>query len=133
MDENKIRQIAQEVAQENYDKNSAQDQFAVATTSFHKHNGQDSPKFPFVNLSDVPLSYYTQKGHSLIVNGTENLLEFSAGTVATTNTDSFLVIPNCAGTPTGTPTGGTGSIVLDTSAGKLWIYYGGAWKGVLLA
>lgn len=129
MTEEDVKKIAQQV----YDDNSGQDQFAVATTPFHKHNGQDSPRFPFINLADVPTSYYGNKGRSVIVNATENLLEFSSGVIATTATDGFLTLPTCAGTPTGTPTVGAGAAVYDTTANKLWIYNGTAWKGVLLA
>ena len=61
MNEEDIKAIAQKV----YDDNSASDQFAVATTSFHKHNGQDSPRIPFLNLSDVPNSFYQKSGKSI--------------------------------------------------------------------
>ena len=125
MNEEMIRQIAQEV----FDTNSAQNQFAVATTPFHKHNGQDSPSFPFRNLSDVPISYYTQKGRSLVVNSTETLLEFSGGVLATTATEGFLALPTCAGTPTGTPAIGVGAIVYDTTANKIWVW-NSSWRGV---
>jgi hypothetical protein len=43
-------------------------------------------------------------------------------------TNGFLRIPTCAGTPTGVPAGGTGSMVYDTTNNKLYIYNGG-WKG----
>lgn len=128
MDRETIKQIAQEV----YDQNSASDQFAVATVGFHKHNGQDAPRFPFTNLSDVPDSYYGQKGRSIVVNSTENLLEFSGGVLALTATLGFLALPTCAGTPTGIPTIGRGATVYDTTANKIWIWNGTAWKFVTM-
>lgn len=47
-----------------------------------------------------------------------------------TDTDGFLYIPTCAGTPSGTPTAQTGkvAIVYDTTANKFMVYNGG-WKG----
>lgn len=128
MNEDIIRQIAQEV----YDQNSTSDQFAVATTSFHKHNGQDAPKFPFTNLADVPISYYGSAGRSVVVNDTANLLQFSGGVLATTATAGFIYLPTCAGTPTGTPASGKGAIVYDTTANKIWVYNGTAWKYVTM-
>lgn len=61
---------------------------------------------------------------------------FVVGTaaLATNAANGFLYIPTCAGTPTGTPTTFTGRspLVIDTSAGKIWGYYGGAWHFVAL-
>jgi hypothetical protein len=47
----------------------------------------------------------------------------------TSATDGFPYIPTTTGTPVGTPTAITGMapMVVDVGAGKLWIYYGGAW------
>jgi len=121
--EEKMRAIAQQV----YDDNSTQDQFAVAQTPFHKHNGKDSPTFPFTNLNDVPQAYYGNAGRSLVVNATADLLEFSGGVLALTATTGFIYLPTCAGTPTGVPAGGNGATVYDTTANKLWTYNSG-WK-----
>jgi hypothetical protein len=55
----------------------------------------------------------------------------AAGALATTATLGFLDMPTCAGTPTGVPTGvSTGKVawVYDTSAHKIWVFDGGAWK-----
>lgn len=48
-----------------------------------------------------------------------------------TDTDGFLYIPTCAGTPSGTPTVFTGKVALvyDTTAHKLWIHDGASWLG----
>lgn len=55
--------------------------------------------------------------------------------LATSATDGFIYAPTVAGTPTGAPTGQTGTapIVLDTTGSKLWAYIGGAWKSAALA
>ena len=49
---------------------------------------------------------------------------------ATTDAGGFLFIPSVAGAPTGTPTTRTGytAICFDSSNGRLYAYYGGAWK-----
>ena len=88
LDENKIKQIAQDV----FDSNSTQNQFAVSSVGFHTHNGQDSQNVAFTNLADVPLSYYGNAGKFLRVNSTENLLEFasaSASASASANARSY--------------------------------------------
>jgi hypothetical protein len=46
--------------------------------------------------------------------------------VSTSADGGFLVVPTCAGTPTGAPTN-NGSLVYDTTNDKLWIY-NGSWK-----
>lgn len=48
--------------------------------------------------------------------------------LATADTDGFLYIPTCAGTPTGVPTANTGRVALvyDTTNHQFWIY-DGAW------
>lgn len=53
----------------------------------------------------------------------------SNAALGTTATDGFTYLPSCAGAPTGTPTAYTGIVpcVIDTTNGKLWSYYGGAW------
>lgn len=53
-----------------------------------------------------------------------------AAAIATNATAGFLFLPTCAGTPSGTPTTYTGRVamVYDTTAHKIWVYEGGAWK-----
>ena len=125
MNEEEIKDLIKQAI----DQNSTSNQYAVSDIPFHTHIGTDSHQLKFINaLSDAPKSYYKQKGRSLIVNPTETGLEFSGAVLATTATDGFLIIPSCNGTPTGTPSAGVGSMILDTSANKLWIWNGSAWK-----
>jgi len=53
------------------------------------------------------------------------------GALATNATTGFTFFPTCAGTPSGVPssipTGGV-AFVYDTTAHKIWMYDGGAWK-----
>ena len=63
---------------------------------------------------------------------------FAHGTsaLATTATEGFLHLQSCAGTPTGVPASipsGQIPMVFDTTGVKLWLYTGGAWKGVVVA
>lgn len=63
-------------------------------------------------------------------------LNRSGAALATTATAGWPCIPTCAGTPTGVPAAtpaGTVPMVFDTTGVKLWIYTGGAWKGVVVA
>lgn len=50
--------------------------------------------------------------------------------IATNATDGFIYINSCAGAATGTPTAATGRVplVFDSTNGRLYAYYGGAWK-----
>lgn len=54
--------------------------------------------------------------------------------LATNATDGFLHVPSCAGTPTGTPTAYSGRVphVFDTTNGRPYWYYGGAWHYAVL-
>lgn len=55
--------------------------------------------------------------------------------IATNATAGFLLLPTCAGTPTGTPTNtgaGKANFVYDSTANKLWVY-NGSWRGVAVA
>ena len=66
---------------------------------------------------------------SVTVNGSF-VVGDSAASLATTATNGFLYVPNCAGTPTGTPTAIAGSspIVVNIAQNKLYFYSGGAWQ-----
>ncbi len=65
------------------------------------------------------------------VDTNSNIFCGTAAALATTATEGFLHIPSCAGTPTGTPgTTKTGLVpmVVDTTNGKLYGYFGAAWN-----
>lgn len=55
-------------------------------------------------------------------------------TLGTTSNNGFPYIPIVAGAPTGTPpsVSGMAPICLDSTNGKLWAYYGGAWHFTVL-
>lgn len=54
----------------------------------------------------------------------------AGGIAALSSTTGFAYAPKTAGTPSGTPAGtptGFAPFLIDTTAGKLWTYYSGAW------
>ncbi len=75
MQEDKIRQIAEQV----YQQQATSKQFNVVPNSFHTHNGIDSQKIPFIGLSDTPTSYFGNAGKVVTVNSTESGVEFTGG------------------------------------------------------
>ena len=70
-------------------KDSIANQYKVAGTGFHTHNGTDSQTIRFNGLSDTPVSYYQQAGKLVAVNTTENALQFipvgTSGQILTSN------------------------------------------------
>jgi hypothetical protein len=104
-----------------------------------------------LNYSDGYFNYYGGLHQWFVGNGTSastsvmrivvadsgaraNIVLGAAAVLATNSTSGFPYIPTCAGTPTGTPTTFTGTVpmIFDTAGAKLWIYTGGAWKGVVV-
>lgn len=69
---------------------------------------------------------------ALTVYGTGDVGIGTGSAIATSATAGFLLIPTCAGTPTGAPPNagaGKAAIIYDTSANQLWISVSGAsWK-----
>ncbi len=56
--------------------------------------------------------------------------------LATNATGGFFYIPTMNGSPSGTPAAlptGAAPMVVDRTGNKLWLYVGGAWKGVAIA
>lgn len=55
-----------------------------------------------------------------------------SGALATSATDGFIYIPECAGTPTGVPTARAGFVplVYDSVGGFLYVGSGGTWQRV---
>lgn len=107
---------------------------------FFYTNSQGVPQFGVVHTASVA-NYVQATGAASGANASlkasaENLLFGSGSALATTATAGYVMIPSCAGTPTGVPTGqGAGKIPMqfDTTGVKLWFYTGGAWKGVVVA
>lgn len=121
MNDSLIRNIAREEVQRALDSNSNANQFTVANIPFHLHNGSDCNKFPFTNLSDVPVTYYNSAGRTVNVNSTETGLIFGGGTL-------FDHYTNAGNVTTGETTLYTDTVVGDTLANngdKLEAEYGG--------
>ena len=70
--------------------------------------------------------------YPLIMHGAD--LVAGSATLATNAANGFFYFPTCAGAPTGTPSGHTGTVaaVYDTTDHQLWIY-DGAWKAVTVS
>lgn len=110
-------------------------------------NGGASGQLKFINSANsgflltfdetATLSLAATAGTNPKIQPTNRNLVLGIGTaLATTDTNGHIMIPSCAGTPTGVPTGqGAGHIpmIFDTSGVKLWFYTGGSWKGVTVA
>lgn len=74
--------------------------------------------------------------NQVLLDVNSNVVLYNVGAaLATTATNGFVYIPNCAGAPTGVPatlpTGAT-PMVYDTTNHKIWFYDAG-WKGVAVA
>ena len=74
MDEVTFRRIAQEEAQKIVSQEDTDNQFAVAQTSFHTHNGIDSQKVDYKNIVNAP-SYFSLAKDT---NGTTNVNVFTS-------------------------------------------------------
>ena len=118
-------------------------QFATATTgvNYLKFTPAATTVAPSITAAgsdtDVGLTISGKgAGQLSLGNATSNILAGPGTALATTATVGHLLIPTCAGTPTGVPVGhaiGNAAIILDTSGNKLWLYDNGTWKGVVVA
>ncbi len=69
-------------------------------------------------------------GSLALIPGNRQVQIGAAGALAHDAVGGFPTIPTVAGTPDGTPANlasGHAPFIIDTSADKLWAYYGGAW------
>ena len=108
MNEDRIKEMIQQAI----DQNATANQFAVSDTPFHTHNGADSQRFSFKNLSDVPNSYYQQAGRPLIVNSTETALVF--GVAGLVGTKIYYVADTSSGATTRKLTFQNGILISET-------------------
>lgn len=99
---------------------------------------------PSINLGDTTSGLYRSASNAIAVatNGALQLTVGATGSlimgnaaIATNATDGFLYVATCAGAATGTPTAVTGRVplVFDSTNGRLYAYYGGAWKYAAVA
>lgn len=90
-----------------------------------------SDRFTFQR--DGVLTITAQSGFNAIqINGGRDV-QFGPSAIATSATQGFVYLPNCTGAPTGVPTGSGAPLVYDTTNNKLWVRFGGTWRGVVLA
>lgn len=54
--------------------------------------------------------------------------KIGGATLGISATVGFLIVPNCSGVPTGVPSGGNGSMVVDIANNRLYFYSSGAWR-----
>lgn len=122
MDEATVTRIAQMV----YSQNLSSGQFGPTQTTYHKHNGTDSLRFPFLNLADVPVSYYTEEGRSVVVNTTETGLTFG-GKLGNTGPlfDHFVSVGNVTTAETDLYSDTIAASTLATNGDNLEAEYGG--------
>jgi len=57
-----------------------------------------------------------------------NRLGATSRVLTVSATTGFMLFPTMSGVPTGTPTSGEGSVVIDTQNSRLYFYSSGAWR-----
>lgn len=88
MNEEDVKKIAEDT----FDEKIRASQYGVTPVPVHTHTGVDSPQVPFLQLSTVPASYTGQAGKALVVNSTENALQFSSVAGALTVKDGSTTV-----------------------------------------
>lgn len=101
--------------------------------SFHATTGSKTGTIGTQVGLDIDGLTLGTNNYAIRTQANDSLFNGSGSALATNATVGFVHLPNCAGTPTGVPanlvTGATPAVV-DTTAGKLWAYYGAAWHFV---
>lgn len=101
-----------------------------------------APAFTFASDLDCGMYRIGANDIGLATNGALSLeikgLDVVCGNaaIATSATSGFFWAPGCAGAATGTPANtftGRVPLVFDTTNGRLYAYYGGAWKYAAVA
>lgn len=88
------------------------------------------------SVAIVVNGYASSGGEAAIFDSTSNVI-MGIGTVATSATNGFMFISNCAGTPSGTPApasnpGGSTPMIYDKTNNKIY-FYNGSWRGVVVS
>lgn len=94
--------------------------------------GEATTGLYYVGASNMGISVAGVK--SMEIKGLDVVIGNAA--IATSATSGFLWAPSCAGAATGTPANtftGRTPIVFDSTNGRLYAYYGGAWKYAAVA
>lgn len=75
------------------------------------------------------LNMWNNNTLALTMTTSADIVIGSGSAQSTSTTGGFLIIPSCAGAPTGTPTNAASGIpmIYDTTDHRLYIYEGGAW------
>lgn len=81
----------------------------------------------------VHIGFTTNSLRRFTIDGAGSII-CGAAALATNATDGFFYAPSCAGAPTGTPTTATGRapMIIDTTNGRFYAFYGAAWHLVAL-
>jgi hypothetical protein len=99
--------------------------------SFKAANNTTKAKFVQIGYDGTADIGYIKAIHSATAN--KNLMVAGTGAaIATNSTGSFPLIPSCAGTPTGAPTGAAAGripMVYDSTNNIIYFYFG-SWRGV---
>lgn len=134
MDEQKIREIAQSV----YDQNSSRDRFTAQTNvTLHKHNGNDAPKIPIQNIAGVTILPVTNNVSTTILNARQ-LIEPNNGQNGGVFSVPLPVVENATGDPfvLGEAPEGTLLLGTDLTGEPIGVYLfarvEGAWHYVAL-
>ena len=129
MNEDQVREIVRQMLENSDTVN----QFSVAQTPFHTHNGIDSQLLRFIKLADVPTAYFGFNNYPLAVNSTATGVAFrpvyelegnygiiAKSTNGTTNVDVF----TSAGAPMDFTVTGVFLTALDATAGDITVING---------
>lgn len=105
----------------------AVDSLAAAATPFYTFSADPDTGMCRIGANDLVLA--TNGTIALEMKGADVVCGSAA--IATSATSGFFWVPGCAGAATGTPANtftGRVPLVFDTTNGRLYAYYSGAWK-----
>jgi hypothetical protein len=93
-------------------------------------SGSFQAQFGAVPTTDAWLVMNGSNGSNPSLLASQRNLQLGSGTLATNASAGFITFPNCAGTPTGTPS--SNSVVIDTTNSRLYVRVGSTWKSCAL-